>query len=204
MTRFLWSLMAFFAVAIALYAFYILYDPSFLRENDVMAHHLDARPWAVYGHIGLGALALAIGPFQFLTQVRTRAPELHRTMGRTYVVACLLAGVCGIVLALRTAMGPVALMGFASLGILWLVTTSFAFTKARARDFTAHRVWMVRSYALTYAAVALRIYIPVGLIAGFDFSVVYPLVAWACWVPNLIFAEIFLRKVDAPVVAQAA
>ncbi len=204
MARFLWSLMAFLAVVIALYAFYILYDQSLLRANDVMAHHLTARPWAVYGHIGLGALALAIGPFQFLTQVRARAPELHRAMGRIYVASCLLSGLCGIVLAVNTAMGPVAMAGFSGLGLCWLVTTSLAFSKALRRDFTAHRAWMVRSYALTYAAVMLRIYIPAGLISGFDFPLVYALVAWACWVPNALFAEAFLRKAEAPVAVQGA
>lgn len=38
---------------------------------------------------------------------------------------------------------------------------------------------MIRNYALAYAAV----------VAGADFSIAYGIIAWACWVPNLVFAE---------------
>jgi hypothetical protein len=48
---------------------------------------------------------------------------------------------------------------------------------------------MIRSYALCLAAVTLRIYIPVGLAAGIDYSTSYPAIAWLCWVPNLLAAE---------------
>jgi hypothetical protein len=33
------------------------------------------------------------------------------------------------------------------------------------------------------------------MVAGNDFSVVYPTVAWLAWVPNLIIAEIIANKI---------
>ena len=48
---------------------------------------------------------------------------------------------------------------------------------------------MVRSYALTLAAVTLRFYLPASLANGLPFEAVYAVIAWACWVPNLIVAE---------------
>jgi hypothetical protein len=48
---------------------------------------------------------------------------------------------------------------------------------------------MIRSYALCLAAVTLRLWLPVGLAQGVRFEVMYPLVAWLCWVPNLMLAE---------------
>ena len=61
------------------------------------------------------------------------------------------------------------------------------------RDFAAHERWMIRSFALTLAAVTLRIYLPIGVtLNNGEFTFPYTIIAWACWVPNLIVAEIFL------------
>ena len=85
-----------------------------------------------------------------------------------------------------------------------LVTTGSAYVAARQRLFTVHLRWMVRSYALIYAAVTLRLLLPM-LIGAFhgDFLTAYRLVSWLCWVPNLLFAEWCLARVpqaDRPLV----
>ena len=41
---------------------------------------------------------------------------------------------------------------------------------ARARRFDEHRRWMIRSFALTFAAVTLRLYLPLGMMAGLSFN----------------------------------
>ncbi len=57
------------------------------------------------------------------------------------------------------------------------------------------RVWMIRSYALTFAAVTLRIWLPLSQVAGLPFAQAYPAIAWFCWVPNLIVVEwLILRR----------
>jgi hypothetical protein len=56
-----------------------------------------------------------------------------------------------------------------------------------------HRDWMLRSYALTLAAVTLRLYLPASQIAGISFLIAYPAIAWLCWVPNLLVAEWMTR-----------
>jgi hypothetical protein len=73
----------------------------------------------------------------------------------------------------------------------------------RARDQQAHRAWMLRSYALTLAAVTLRLYIPIGVASGLAFESVYPTVAWACWVPNLMLVEWWILPRHRPVVSTA-
>ena len=55
------------------------------------------------------------------------------------------------------------------------------------------RAWMTRSYALTFAAVTLRLYLPVAIIAHWDFDASYRAISFLCWVPNLIVAEAWLR-----------
>ena len=48
---------------------------------------------------------------------------------------------------------------------------------------------MIRNFALTFAAVTLRIWVPISFVSGIPFGVAYPLIAWLCWVPNLWIAE---------------
>ena len=52
---------------------------------------------------------------------------------------------------------------------------------------------MIRSAALTFAAVTLRVYWPF-LFMTLGEEVGYTLVAWLCWVPNLVVAEWLLLR----------
>ena len=91
------------------------------------------------------------------------------------------------------ASGPIAGAGFFALAIHWLFTTGRALWAVLHRNFAAHERWMIRSFALTLAAVTLRIYMPIGVTLNQgEFTLPYTIIAWACWVPNLITAEIFL------------
>ena len=190
--RALWPVMAFLAVGVALYAVALLVAPQmrppFLRNAPF--------PLALLVHFAGGGLALALGPFQFRASHRARRPALHRWMGRLYVAAILGSGVAGLALAFYSQGGVTAHAGFASLAALWLATTVAAFVAIRQGDTAAHQRWMIRSFALTFAAVTLRVYIPVSLSMGAAFETAYPVIAWACWVPNLIVAEwLFVPRV---------
>lgn len=143
-------------------------------------------------HAFAAGIALALGPWQFVYGIRTRWPIVHRTIGKGYVIACLVGAVAGCVLALGTVSGPIARWGFFALGVAWLGATGMAYLTARRRDFSNHRRWMIRSFALAFAAVTLRIYLGSSQVAGMTFAEAYPIIAWACWVPNLIVAELYL------------
>jgi hypothetical protein len=115
-------------------------------------------------------------------------------MGRIYCLACLAGGVAGAALAWGTTSGPLARYGFGGLAIAWLACTSLAWASAVSADFARHRMWMIRSFALTLAAVTLRIYLPLSMVAGIPFETAYPVIAWLAWVPNLLVAEWWLRR----------
>jgi len=65
-------------------------------------------------------------------------------------------------------------------------------------DAITHRRWMIRSYALTAAAITLRIYLPLSFVFHVPFSIGYPAIAWLCWIPNLRAVEVYLRLVPTP------
>lgn len=144
-------------------------------------------------HAGFASLALVLGPIQFLERLRARRPRLHRWMGRTYVLACLVAGAAGLVLAFGAQTGPISTAGFGLLALAWLYSTGKAWTSARGRRFDEHRRWMIRSFALTFAAVTLRLYLPFAFFSPWGYDDTYRAISFLCWVPNLVFAEVFVR-----------
>jgi uncharacterized membrane protein YozB (DUF420 family) len=106
----------------------------------------------------------------------------------------MVGGLSAIALAPAAQTGAVAGLGFGLLGALWVASTIAALVAIRGGDVTAHRRWMTRSFALTLAAVTLRLYLPAAFAAGIPFPTSYPVIAWVCWVPNLIVAELLLRS----------
>jgi hypothetical protein len=47
---------------------------------------------------------------------------------------------------------------------------------------------------LIFAAVTLRIELPLLVMAFGDFTPAYRVVSWLCWVPNLLWAEWYIRR----------
>lgn len=145
-------------------------------------------------HAGFAATALILGPWQFLPRLRARHPRIHRWTGRLYVVSCLIAACAGLALAAGTTAGRPATVGFGLLAVAWIAVTGRAWMAARRRDFAVHRRFMVRSFALTFAAVTLRLYLPVALVLPLNEVVAYQAISFLCWVPNFIVAELYLRR----------
>jgi hypothetical protein len=52
---------------------------------------------------------------------------------------------------------------------------------------------MIRSYALTTAAITLRLYIAGSEILDIPLEQSYRYIAWLCWIPNALIAELLAR-----------
>jgi uncharacterized membrane protein len=186
-------LLAFGVVAYAVLAYGYLPLGSLVHPN--MKASFLTHKVGIYAHIFASAVALSLGPFQFLARMRQRFVRLHRWMGRTYLgIGVLVGGLAGLYMATFAFGGIVSKLGFSFLAVLWLYTGLRAFLAIRRRDVIEHRRWMVRNFSLTLAAVTLRIYLPVSGIAGIPFELAYPVIAWLCWVPNLLVAETFFNR----------
>jgi len=193
-----WVVMAVLALFIALYAIALLFVPAmrppFMRDRFLVI------PLAAFMHLAGSALAIAVGPFQLNARLRNRFIAVHRWMGRSYVVGVLIGGIGALALAPRAQFGLPSATGFGLLAIVWLTATAQGYRYIRARNQPLHRRWMIRSYALTFAAVMLRIYLPLSQVYGIPFEPAYQTIAWLCWVPNLIVAEwLILRQRAVPV-----
>ncbi|MDN4035521.1 DUF2306 domain-containing protein [Massilia sp. YIM B02443] len=149
-------------------------------------------PWIAV-HAVAASIALMLGAMQLSSVMRRRWPGLHRASGWLYVLGCIVGAASALVLSAGLSSGPVAAAGFGALGVLWLHATMQGLGSARARDFSRHRAWMIRSYALTFAAVTLRVYLPASQLIGIDFDLAYRCIAWLAWVPNVVIAEVCIR-----------
>lgn len=167
---------------------YILAPVADLRlKPDSLGEELGLRL-----HAGGGLVALMLGPLQFLGVVRRRLPIAHRLIGYAYVLSVAVGAAGALVLA-RTPGGVAAnAFAFNMLAFLWSASTATALFNARTRRWRQHQAWMVRSFALTFAAVTLRAGMPVLGWLGFPPSEFYTIVAWASWTINLIAVEWFL------------
>ena len=196
-----WLLMMLLASAIALLSLrYFILRPE-VAAGGPLGDKFAAHFPVFLTHVAGGILALLLGPWQFWGGLRNRYLSLHRWLGRLYLLAILFGGVAGLYLAVMAFGGLPAQFGFSSLDVLWLATATMAYLRVRQGDLDAHREWMIRNYALTFAAVTLRLWIPLLLSTGLAFEMAYPIIAWLCWVPNLLAAELYIgsaRRKRAP------
>lgn len=150
---------------------------------------------AFFTHIYLGGISLLVGWSQFSKKIRRKNLKLHRLLGKIYVICVLISAITGFYVALFANGGIVSQLGFSFLAIGWFYTTLNGYTTIRKKDRENHRKWMIRSYAFTLAAVTLRLWLPtLPSILGIPFSEAYIIISWLCWVPNIIIAEIYIRK----------
>ena len=62
------------------------------------------------------------------------------------------------------------------------------------KQITEHRKWMIRSYAVTFSAVSLRLLVPfLSIVVGMELLQTVIVTAWISWLGNLMVAELMIR-----------
>jgi uncharacterized membrane protein len=190
--------LAFFTVLMArITVAYLPYntDVGFLR---IKQDYIDIDHWrlAFFVHVYASMWVLLAGFTQFSSRIQDFHPRLHRAFGYVYVTDVLLiTGPAGLLMGFYANGGLPSKISFVTLAICWIAFTAIALAKAKKGDFAAHRRFMIRSYALTLSAVTLRAWkwsiTNSVVLPPMD---VYRAVAWLGWVPNIIIAELLIRK----------
>jgi hypothetical protein len=187
-------LMTFASIGVALYSF---------RYVEVLRGHwtlidggirgvIEQFPLRALTHMLIAPIALLAGPLQFIPSLRSRHPQVHRVLGRIYVAACVLAGAGGLATALHASGGPIAGWGFGILAVCWIGTTLGAWRAAVRRQLELHQLLMRLSYAMTFAAVTLRLQIPLGLALGYaSYSQMSVWLAYTSWIPNVAIVALY-------------
>lgn len=186
-----WVVMSIFVLATAAYTtkYFIPGMPNAFQP-DVYALY----SWELRVHIAGGIIAALAGLTQFWSGFRNKYKNLHRLFGFTYIVAIAISAPAALILSTVSQGGLVTHVGFGLLAILWVASTFKALYHITKRQITLHKQWMIRSYALTFAFVLLRMWLGAFIASGVPVDQAYQTVSWLCWVPNLLIVEYLIVK----------
>ncbi|WP_246581504.1 DUF2306 domain-containing protein [Echinicola shivajiensis] len=202
-----WFVFALFSLLIGVYPLVYIFmndrDIGFLGTKSLVLLNSFAWNLGFYVHIVFAGIALLIGWVQFSTKIRNQHIKIHRTIGRFYVICGLLGALAGFYLGFYATGTWLTKMGFIILGLCWFSSTFAAYFYILRKEIIRHQKMMIYSYALCWAAVTLRIYLPFLNMIFPEFITAYTIVAWLCWVPNMALAwwinHRIIQKVSDPI-----
>ncbi len=170
-------------------------DVAFLR---IKQQYIGIIHWktAFFVHVYSSMVVLIAGFTQFSSIVLRKYRSLHQLMGRLYVFNIIfVTGPAACIMALYANGGLSSRIAFCLLGILWIYFTANAWISIRKGQIKTHKNFMLRSYALTFSAITLRIWkwLIVLLLHPAPMDV-YRVVAWLGWIPNLLLIEWYISR----------
>lgn len=173
-------------IVLCLVTLYV-HESYVLRPNDPQWAHFAPFRWWLVPHIITAAFALVLGPVQFSTTLRRRYLNIHRWSGRIYAAAAILSSCLALYIVLVYETPPNHwVMG--AMAVTWLMTTVFAWITALRRDIEAHKLWVGRSYGMTFTFVTTR-FIPDVVLHHMDYLGVITLY-WLLIVIALVLPDI--------------
>ncbi len=165
-------------------------DTCFLQLKQSYLHITEWRI-AFYTHVFTSMLVLFAGFTQFSESFNRKYKSFHRKLGYVYVINILLVtGPASLLMSFYANGGLSSKIAFVLLALLWMYFTGIGVYKAIKKDFVAHRIFMIRSFALTLSAISLRIWKVIFAVTT-DIPPMgrYRIIAWLGWVLNLLIAE---------------
>jgi len=170
-------------------------DIDFLKfKQDYI--HIPLWIVAFYTHVFSSILALVAGFTQFSDYILKEHKKVHRVIGHIYVWDILLVNFpAGMIMAVYANGHLPTRIAFVLLDSLWFLFTYKAIIAAKQKRFTEHRQFMIRSYALTFSAITLRMWkIILSKSFPIDPGTLYMIDAWMGFVPNWLVAEWLIRR----------
>ena len=177
---------------------YFIVDPGAtkLLQHKELSENFVQTLWLVLLrlHIISACIGLITGPLGLSAKLLRKKPALHRLNGKVYVLSILFSSVVTIYLAKDATGGTFTTVGFLLLNGLWIFATLYAWWTIRLKQIVKHRMWMMRSYALTLANTSLH-FIQLALMKLFDVNYVssYTIAVWAAWIINIVIVELITR-----------
>jgi hypothetical protein len=163
--------------------FSFIEERSFLFQNSLYNT-------SFYIHIAAGALCIGTALIQFSRYLLKKSKAIHRWSGKVYVFVVLFPGApTGLYLSFfaKGSFWERALFMF--MAGWWFVTTLNGLSTIHKKNVVAHKIWMIRSYAMAMTAVTFRIYHIIFYLLDWDHLENYELSLWISVIGNMLFAE---------------
>jgi uncharacterized membrane protein YozB (DUF420 family) len=161
-------------------------------------------PLPIIIHIIASLTFCIIGAFQFAPNFRKRHPNWHRMAGRWLMVAGLASALTGIWMTMfysipQALQGPLLYIVRLLVGVGIAAGIVLAWNTVRRKNFSAHKAWMMRAYALGQGAgTQALILAPYAVLIGQPNQITRDVLMSASWVINLVIVEWMLRRRSAP------
>ena len=180
---------------LSLYYLYRAISYRFLRPGQLGPDLFNKQLW-YFSHVAFALPVVFGAPLQFITSLRVWSPRVHRAVGKAYVVGACIAALLAIYLGAIVGEYPGSILSIALTGLLWLFFTVAAWRFAVAKNFVAHRAFMIRSYTMALVLVWLRLMYDLQ-----DYLFFYvtnedlrdATREWASWVVPLLVVELWLN-----------
>lgn len=166
-----------------------------LLPVDAYDRNFAERPGLTLLHMVPGLIFVVLGPFQFITKIRSRYINFHRWSGRIYVTSGLLVGVTALMLGFVIGFGgPVETAAVTFFSLLFLIFLGLAFFRILRREVAAHREWMIRAFALGLAVTTMRPMVAIlTAVTGLPFSEALGISFWLAFSLHLVLAEVWVN-----------
>lgn len=143
-----------------------------------------------YIHIAAGALCIGTALIQFSRYILKKSKVIHRISGKIYVFVVLFLGApTGLYMSFfaKGSFWERALFMF--MAGWWFITTLYGLSTIHKRNIVAHKIWMIRSYAMAMTAVTFRVYHIAFYLMGWNHLKNYEISLWISVIGNMLFAE---------------
>jgi hypothetical protein len=169
-------------------------DFSFIEERAV----LFLKPiynFSFYIHIFAGVFCIGSALLQFSSYILKKRRAIHVWAGRTYVVVVLLLGApTGMYMSFFAKGGLAEKSLFMFMAVAWFLFTLLGLTSILEKQVLAHKVWMIRSYAMAMTAVTFRICYIILYLFDVEVTQNYEVSLWISVIGNMLFAEFIIWK----------
>lgn len=167
-------------------------------DLSAKAHYFLSMPIPIAMHVIGAAIYVLLGPLQFASGLRRRAPHWHRRSGRLLVVAGLFVAVSALWMTMtlphQAGGGDLLFVARLLFGTAMIASIGLGFAAIRNGNVPAHRRWMMRAYAIGLgAATQIPVLMIAEIVAGHPSEVVRAVLMASAWVGNLLIAEWRLR-----------
>lgn len=163
------------------------------------SQRLTAAPVWHFIHVLGGATFGILGPIQFGRALVPKYGRLHRIVGRVFVTAGAMISLSSLGLLLRfpDAYSVAISSGRLLFGIGLGVALAVAMQAIYTRDFTRHRNWMIRAYAIGIGATAVTmVFFPIYLITGEPpMGIAADIAFLGAWTACVVVAEVLVRRI---------
>ena len=169
-------------------------DFDFIKERSFLFRN-NIYNACFYTHIFAGMFCIGAALVQFSRYILKKKKAIHVWSGRIYVFVVLVLGApTGLYMSFFAKGSFWERALFLFMAVFWFFTTLSGLSTILKKNVLAHKIWMMRSYAMAMTAVTFRLYHIIFYLLDWDHLANYELSLWISVIGNMLVAEYLIYK----------